>query len=109
MNVYSIWSGDMQPLLRNRSFVGLTTAQVLGSVNDNLFKMVVSLLAVVSGAKAGSSYLSLSAAVYILPYILCSGYAGYLADIAPKRSVLVGCKLAEIAIMAIALLAILFG
>ena len=99
----------MQTLLRNRSFVGLTSAQVLGAVNDNLFKMVVSLLAVVPAANASSSYLSLSAAVYIIPYLLCSGYAGYLADIAPKRSVLIGCKLAEIAIMALALLAVLSG
>ncbi len=35
----------------------------------------------------------------VLPYLLLAAPAGYLADRYPKRSVIVGCKLAEIVIM----------
>ncbi len=94
-------------LLRNRSFVSLTAAQFLGAINDNLFKMVVSLYAVRAvSEQGGSSYLSLSAALLALPYLLFSGYAGHIADVASKRTVLVACKLAEVAIMALGLVAL---
>ena len=35
----------------------------------------------------------------VLPYLVLAAPAGYLADRFPKRSVIVGCKLAEIVIM----------
>src|SRR5690348_1734405 len=91
----------------NRSFVGLTISQFLGAANDQLFKMVVSLFAVRQAAISGDgTYLSMSSALFIAPYLLFSGYAGYLADRYPKRSVLVACKLSEIALMALATLAL---
>jgi acyl-[acyl-carrier-protein]-phospholipid O-acyltransferase/long-chain-fatty-acid--[acyl-carrier-protein] ligase len=88
----------------------LTVAQFLGATNDQLFKMVVSLFAVKQAASAGdSTYLSLSAALFIAPYLLFSGYAGHLADRFAKRRVLVICKLSEIALMAMATLAMAGG
>lgn len=55
-------------------------AQFLGAFNDNLFKIVVSLLAVetATGAGAGRN-LSIVGVVFILPFLLFSGYAGSLA------------------------------
>ena len=66
--------------------------------------MVVALFAVGAAVQfEGSGYLSLSGALFVVPYILFSNYAGRLADRHSKRSLLVVMKFAEIAIMAIAL------
>ena len=71
--------------------------QFLGAFNDNVFKIVVSMLAVhaVSAARAGRE-LSIVSFVFILPFLLFSGYAGQLADIYSKRTVLVVSKSLEI-------------
>ena len=96
-------------LLRHGGYMALLAAQILGAFNDNLFKMMVSLLAVgvAVGAAGGGSgsggYLSLASAVFILPYLLFSGYAGHVADRCGKKSVLVVAKMVEIAIMGLAL------
>src|SRR5262245_60172945 len=71
--------------------------QFLGAFNDNLFKIVVSMVAVsaVASDRAGRE-LSLVSAIFVLPYLLFSGYAGQLADIYSKRTVLVVSKSLEI-------------
>ena len=58
----------------------LLIAQFLGAFNDNVYKMVVSLLAVQEAlnAGAGSAALALVSAVFIMPFLLFSGYAGML-------------------------------
>ena len=47
--------------------------------------------------------------VYLLPFLLFSGYSGYLADVISKRTVLVGVKGFEIAAMALGAFAIITG
>jgi acyl-[acyl-carrier-protein]-phospholipid O-acyltransferase/long-chain-fatty-acid--[acyl-carrier-protein] ligase len=54
----------------------------------------------------GSSYLSLTGALFAVPYLLFSGYAGRLTDVLSKRTVLMLCKLAEILVMVAGLLAL---
>ncbi len=84
--------------------------QFLGAFNDNLFKIVVSMLAVhmVSASRAGHE-LSIVSAVFILPFLLFSGYAGQLADVYSKRTVLVVSKSLEIVATGLGLIAFLFG
>ena len=84
--------------------------QFLGAFNDNLFKMVVSMVAV-HAATAGHSggQLALVGAIFTLPFLLFSGYAGQLADIYSKRSVLVVTKSLEILATAIGLAAFVTG
>jgi len=94
--------------LVSTSMIALITAQFLGSFNDNLLKIVVSLLAVdaalsLSGA---SAYLSLTGAVFVVPYLLFSGYAGVVADAYEKRRVLIAAKVAEVALMGLATVAL---
>ena len=88
-------------LIGHKGFRSLLSAQFFGAINDNLFKMVVSLLALSAGMQAdsGGGYLSLTAAVFVVPYLLFSGYAGYAADVLGKRRVLVAAKFLEVAIM----------
>src|SRR5262245_19024361 len=84
--------------------------QFLGAFNDNLFKIVVSMLAVhmVAASRAGRE-LSIVSAVFILPFLLFSGYAGQLADVYSKRTVLVVSKSLEIVAATIGLVAFAFG
>jgi acyl-[acyl-carrier-protein]-phospholipid O-acyltransferase/long-chain-fatty-acid--[acyl-carrier-protein] ligase len=84
--------------------------QFLGAFNDNLFKIVVSMLAVhmVTAARAGHE-LSIVSGVFILPFLLFSGYAGQLADVYSKRTVLVVSKSLEIGAAALGLAAFYFG
>lgn len=84
--------------------------QFLGAFNDNLFKIVVSMLAVHAATSASAGrQLSLVGVVFILPFLLFSGYAGQLADIYSKRTVLVVTKSLEIVAAGLALLAFVAG
>ena len=72
--------------------------QFLGAFNDNICKIVVTFLTIQQfGVTTGAA---LVGAVFILPFLLFSGYAGHLADVWSKRRVLVWAKVLEIAAMA---------
>src|SRR5215471_10052377 len=73
--------------------------------------MVISLLAVhaAGSAAGGGGQLSLIGAVFVVPFFLFSGYAGHVADVYSKRSVLVVTKACEIIAMGCGLLALLSG
>src|SRR5262245_44109057 len=74
--------------------------QFLGAFNDNVLKIVASLLAMETlGTVTGPTYV---AGALVLPFLLFSGYAGALADRLSKRRVLVAVKVFELAIMAVA-------
>src|SRR5262245_37286842 len=79
--------------------------QFLGAFNDNIFKLVVSFLAMDAyGAVDG---VAIAGAVFILPFLLFSGYAGHLADVHRKRQVLIWTKALEIVSMLFAIPALL--
>ena len=102
--------GKYKDTLRHSGLRAFLWTQFLGALNDNVFKMIVSLLAVDLGfSGGGSAYLSLVGAVYILPFFLFSGYAGHLADALSKRTVLVATKIFEIVAMALSIFAFLSG
>ncbi len=103
--------GTYTETLKHRGLKPFLLAQFLGALNDNIYKMVVSLLvvnlAITNGG--GSGYLSMVAAVFILPFVLFSGYAGYVADAYSKRDVLVVTKAFEVLAMGLGLLAFVYG
>src|SRR5437764_13037025 len=61
-----------------------------------------------SGAEAGRN-LSLVGAIFILPFVLFSGYAGQLADVYSKRTVLIVTKSLEIVATGLGLVAFAIG
>ncbi len=103
--------GSYRDLLSVEGFRALLATQFLGAFNDNLFKIVVSLLAVKVGAgrDGGAGYLALAGALFIAPYLLFSGYAGHMADAFAKRRVLIAVKVCEIGVMGLGALAFLVG
>ncbi|MCB0320061.1 MAG: MFS transporter [Bdellovibrionales bacterium] len=93
----------------SRSFIALLIAQLLGAFNDNLFKTVVSLLVIgrLAGNTQSVAYLSLTAALFFLPYILFSAFAGYLSDKHSKARVIQSTKFLEVAVMTLGLIGFL--
>jgi acyl-[acyl-carrier-protein]-phospholipid O-acyltransferase/long-chain-fatty-acid--[acyl-carrier-protein] ligase len=94
-------------LLKNGSFQAFLWTQLLGAFNDNAFRMIVTLRAVhiLHDSSQSGTYLTLAGAIFILPSLLFTGYAGHLADTVSKRTVLISVKIFEIFAMALATLA----
>lgn len=100
--------GKYKDLLRSFGFQAFLWTQFLGAFNDNVCKIVVSMVAVNVGAgsgEGGGGHLSLVGAVFILPFVLFSGYAGHVADVFQKRSVLIVTKGFEVVAMGLAFFA----
>ena len=97
--------GGYRSTLRFPGLQPFLWTQFLGALNDNVLKIVASLLAMETlGPIKGSTYV---AGALLLPFVLFSGYAGALADRLSKRSVLVTVKVFELAIMAVATVGLL--
>jgi len=96
--------GTYTALLRQQGFLPYLWAQALGAFNDNLYKMIVSLLLLERATQGGS--LSLTALIFVFPSIIFSGYAGFFADRFSKKNVLICAKVVEIAIMLLACIAL---
>ena len=95
---------DLPRLYRDRAFWGMTITQFLGAFNDNLFKQLMLLLAVPIGALAvGEDEQWLATVVFAVPFVLFSGFAGFLSDRYSKRTVIVCSKVAEIVVMLLGL------
>ena len=73
-------AGGYQSTLQIRGLQSFLWTQFLGAFNDNVFKIVVTMLAVHAASRRRPGPLSLVGAVFILPFLLFSGYAGQLAD-----------------------------
>src|SRR5438132_7015237 len=102
-------AGTYRALLRTPGYRPLVAAQALGTLNNNIYRTVVALFAARLVGGGGAFYLALGAALFALPYLLFSGYAGLLADRIDKRTVLIAIKILEIAAMALACLALWSG
>jgi 1-acyl-sn-glycerol-3-phosphate acyltransferase len=87
--------------------------QFLGAFNDNFFKNALGILVVYSGVSAfglsPEQFVPLSAGVFILPFFLFSATAGQIADKLEKSRLIRWIKLAEIGIMAGAVVGFLTG
>src|ERR1700761_363070 len=103
-------SGSYSEVLKIRGVQPFLWMQFLNAFNDNMYKLVVSLMALmVTGKLASGAYLSLAGFIFIAPFLLFSGYAGQLADKFEKRTVVVVTKAIEIAAMVFALFALMSG
>ncbi len=106
----SLRSGNYFSLLANGRFEAFLWTQFLGAFNDNLYKMIVSLVAVRAASQAGGgSYLALAGAVFVLPFLLFAGYAGQLADRYSRSRVLQVTKSLEIITMLVGIGALVSG
>lgn len=89
---------------RPRGFNALVGAQFFGAFNDNLFKQLILILAVLV-LFPGKDLQGLAFAVFSLPFVLFSGIAGDLSERYSKRSIIVRMKIAEIGVMGLGIVA----
>ena len=103
-------TGKYIDVLKDRGFFCFFCTQFLGAFNDNFYKIIVTLVAldIPSAAGGGNQYIPLIGGLFILPFLLFSGYSGHLADVHSKRNVLVAVKVFEIVAMSLGLLAFFF-
>jgi MFS family permease len=102
---------SLPPLHRDPAYYGITLTQFLGVFNDGIFKQIMTLLCAKVVLQPGSLPVDqqfLAVAIFSAPFVLFSGIAGFWSDIVSKRSLVVGCKVAEIVIMAAAAVAFWF-
>jgi acyl-[acyl-carrier-protein]-phospholipid O-acyltransferase / long-chain-fatty-acid--[acyl-carrier-protein] ligase len=102
-------NGNYTETLKQPGFFAFFCTQFLGAFNDNFLKIVVSFIALNMAVRGSNSYVELIAFLFMLPSALFSGYAGHLADVYSKRSILVVVKFCEIVIMVLALVAFFTG
>jgi 1-acyl-sn-glycerol-3-phosphate acyltransferase len=92
-------------LLKTRRFAPFFWTQFLGAMNDNVFKNGMVIFMAFGGltlAGMDSALLvNAAGAVFILPFVLFSAFAGQLADKYEKTRVIRGVKVMEIAVMAL--------
>jgi hypothetical protein len=91
-------------LLRRRRFGPFFWTQLLGALNDNVFKNALVILLAFGAAETVVSpraLVNIAGGVFILPFFLFSATAGQLADKLDKSRVIRAVKILEIAIMAL--------
>ena len=91
-------------LLRRRRFLPLFVTQLFNAFNDNLYKTTMVLFvvyAVYNDETTESSFSSLAAALFILPFFILSALAGQLADMRDKAKIIRTVKMCEIGLMMI--------
>jgi MFS family permease len=96
-------------LLRTTRFLPLFATQMLGAINDNLFKNALVVLVLYRLTGAGPILVALAGGIFILPYALFSAVAGQLADRYEKSRMIRLTKFLELAIMLLAAAGFLTG
>jgi len=102
-------TADAKYGLTSASFLGLLGTLFLGAFNDNMFRWLAVPIIKDVTTQSPAMALSLGLACFVIPFLLLAAPAGYLADRYSKRSVAIGCKVAEVFITAFGLWAIWFG
>jgi acyl-[acyl-carrier-protein]-phospholipid O-acyltransferase/long-chain-fatty-acid--[acyl-carrier-protein] ligase len=90
----------------------MTATQFLGAFNDNVFKQLVLLICVDYVALRGldhDPYQTTAQGLFALPFVLFSGFAGWLSDRVSKRRIVVLCKAGEIGVMLAGLIGLMTG
>src|SRR3981081_3275544 len=82
-------------VFKQQGFQAFLWTQLLGAFNDSVYQTIVALHV----GSANPAYVPLVPAVFTLPSLLFSGYAGHLADAVRQRKVLIGVKVFEVVIM----------
>ena len=98
-----------EPLLRSPRFLPLFATQLLGALNDNLFKNALGVMALFVSVRWGQSLVAIGLGIFILPYVLFSSIAGELADRSEKSRLIRATKLWEVGLMVVGAFGFLTG
>ena len=82
------------------SFRWLNITQFLGALNDNVFKLLVAFSLIgLEGEEAAGRVIAVAGALFVVPFLLFTPTAGYLADRLSKRRLVVIAKGLELVLM----------
>ncbi len=98
-------------VLKRQGFAWLLAAQALAVFDDNTFKQLLFFFAAatIAAPAVRSRIISWGTALYVLPYILFSSYAGQVADRFSKRRVIISLKVVEACVLSFATFAMFRG
>jgi 1-acyl-sn-glycerol-3-phosphate acyltransferase len=102
---------EHQNLLRTRRFAPFFWTQLLGALNDNVFKNALVILFAFGAADAVFStdtLVNLAGGILILPFFLFSATAGQIGEKYDKARIMRALKVLEIAIMSVGMLGLLW-
>ncbi len=88
------------PLWHDISYHAMNFTQFFGAFNDNLFKQLVLLICVDYFHETGHDDQGMALLMFALPFVLFSGFGGYLSDRISKVLIIRAMKVAEIGVMA---------
>lgn len=89
-------SGTLPEASGKKILLSMGTTYAMGTFNDNFFKQAALLLAASAGLE---SIQGVASAMFALPFVACSAWAGWLADRLPKNRMVVWSKIMELAAM----------
>jgi len=93
-----------------KTFKWLNISQFTGAFNDNAFKMVAAIMLVkILGQGSLPTVLAICSALFVIPFLLFSNFAGTLADRFSKRDIIIASKWMEVALLVLAIPALLSG
>jgi len=102
--------GSYKEVLQVKGVQPFLWLQFFNAFNDNMYKIVVSLLAgALVGQARKADYLELASFIFVAPFLIFATYSGQLADRFEKRSVVLFTKAIEIAAMVFAFFALRAG
>jgi acyl-[acyl-carrier-protein]-phospholipid O-acyltransferase / long-chain-fatty-acid--[acyl-carrier-protein] ligase len=88
------------------SFTYLNVTQFLGALNDNIYKLLIVYFFIqLDGIQNSHIILSITGAIFVLPFLLFSISSGTLADRFSKRNIIVCTKFLELLIMLLGVVA----
>lgn len=91
---------------RPSSFTYLNATQFLSALNDNIYKLLVVYFFIqVEGIESSHRILSITGAIFVLPFLLFSASSGTMADRFSKRNIIVLTKTLEFVTLALGVLA----
>lgn len=92
------------------SFNWLNITQFLGALNDNIFRLLLIFFLIGTyGTDKASNASALAGAVFVIPFLLFTAFAGKLADRFSKRNIVISVKAAEVVVICAGFVAFILG
>ena len=91
------------------SFTHLNITQFLGALNDNIFRFLLIYYCIdLQGAENSEVILAIAGIVFVIPFLIFSSFSGIIADRFSKSRVIIFCKVLELVVMALGVVAFAF-